>query len=62
VTSPDLSTRVGAVALASPVMTAAGTSGHGDELAGYGDLGELGASSRGRAIARRAWPHQASTC
>lgn len=42
-TPTDLSTHVGAVALASPVMTAAGTSGHGDELAGYGDLGELGA-------------------
>ena len=41
--SPDLSTTVGAVALRSPVMTAAGTSGYGDELAGYGDLAELGA-------------------
>ena len=26
------------VALRSAVMTASGTSGHGDELAGYGDL------------------------
>ena len=40
--SIDLRTNVGAVALASPVLTAAGTSGHGDELAGYGDLSRLG--------------------
>ena len=40
--SIDLRTNVGAVALASPVLTAAGTSGHGDELAGYGDLSHLG--------------------
>jgi len=39
----DLTTRVGAVTLGSPVLTAAGTSGYGDELAGYGDLAELGA-------------------
>ncbi len=38
-----LSTTVGAVTLRSAVMTASGTSGHGDELAGYGDLRELGA-------------------
>ena len=38
----DVSTRVGDVALRSPVLTAAGTSGHGDELAGYGDLRTLG--------------------
>lgn len=42
-TSVDLSTSVGAVALRSPVLTAAGTSGHGDELSGYGDLDRLGA-------------------
>jgi len=34
---------VGAVRLASPVLTAAGTSGHGDELSSYGRLNELGA-------------------
>ncbi len=39
----DLSTRVGSVALANPVMTASGTAGHGAELAAYGDLGALGA-------------------
>jgi dihydroorotate dehydrogenase (NAD+) catalytic subunit len=39
----NLATRVGEVALSSFVLTAAGTAGHGDELAGYGDLAELGA-------------------
>jgi len=39
----DLSTTVGAVALRSAIRTAAGTSGYGDELAGYGDLRALGA-------------------
>lgn len=39
----DLTTRIGAVTLRSPVMTAAGTAGFGDELAGYGDLAQLGA-------------------
>ena len=39
----DLATTVGSVALRSPIMTAAGTSGYGDELAGYGDLRSLGA-------------------
>jgi dihydroorotate dehydrogenase (NAD+) catalytic subunit len=36
-------TRVGSVTLPAPVMTASGTSGHGAELAGYFDLGSLGA-------------------
>jgi dihydroorotate dehydrogenase (NAD+) catalytic subunit len=39
----DLGTRVGALALPNPVMTASGTAGHGAELAPYVDLGELGA-------------------
>ena len=39
----DLSTEVASVVLRSAVMVAAGTAGHGDELAGYGDLGALGA-------------------
>ena len=38
-----LETSVGSVALKSPVMTAAGTAGYGDELGGYGDLMALGA-------------------
>lgn len=39
----DLSTRVGSVELANPVMTASGTAGHGAELAAYLDLASLGA-------------------
>ncbi len=38
-----LATRVGALELANPIMTASGTSGHGTELAEYGALAELGA-------------------
>jgi len=55
VLGPDLGTRVGAVALRSPVLTAAGTSGYGDELAGYGDLAELGAVVV-KSLAAFAWP------
>lgn len=40
---PDLTTRIGAVVLPNPVMTASGTSGHGDDLGGYVDLAALGA-------------------
>ena len=39
----DLTTRVGAVSLPNPVMTASGTAGHGAELARYCDLAALGA-------------------
>jgi dihydroorotate dehydrogenase (NAD+) catalytic subunit len=39
----DIATVVGSVALPNPIMTAAGTSGHGTELAEYGDLSALGA-------------------
>jgi len=42
-TAPDLTTTVGGVTLAAPVMTASGTAGHGDELAAYVDLSRLGA-------------------
>ena len=38
----DLTTHVGSLTLRSPVLTAAGTSGHGDELSGYGELSRLG--------------------
>jgi dihydroorotate dehydrogenase (NAD+) catalytic subunit len=38
-----LATNVGTVALRSSILTAAGTSGYGDELAAYGDLATLGA-------------------
>jgi dihydroorotate dehydrogenase (NAD+) catalytic subunit len=53
--TPTLSTRVGDVALASVVMTAAGTSGYGDELAGYGDLSALGAVVV-KSLASFSWP------
>ncbi len=43
VTTIDLTTKVGSVELANPVLTASGTSGHGAELAPYLDLGSLGA-------------------
>ena len=39
----DLATTVGSVHLPNPIMTASGTSGHGAELADYGDLSALGA-------------------
>ena len=39
----NLATRVGALELPSFVLTAAGTAGYGEELAGYGDLATLGA-------------------
>ena len=39
----DLRTKLGALELDNPVMTAAGTSGHGAELAAFFDLSELGA-------------------
>ena len=39
----ELTTTVGRVGLRAPVMTASGASGHGAELAPYGQLGELGA-------------------
>lgn len=41
--SVDLSTVVGSVPLRTPVLTAAGTAGHGAELEAYGPLSELGA-------------------
>ncbi|NNF52839.1 MAG: dihydroorotate dehydrogenase [Acidimicrobiales bacterium] len=39
----DISCRVGSIQLASPVMPASGTAGHGAELGAFGDLGTLGA-------------------
>jgi len=41
--SPDLTVKVGSVELPSPVMTAAGTAGHGAELGAYFDLASIGA-------------------
>ena len=39
----DTTTTIGSVTLPSPVMTAAGTAGHGAELSAYNDLSALGA-------------------
>ncbi len=52
--SVSLRARVGTVELVGPVMTAAGTAGFGDELAGYGDLAELGAVVT-KSVAPFAW-------
>lgn len=49
----DLSANVGTVALRNPVMTAAGTAGHGDELVPYG-AAELGAVVV-KSISMQAW-------
>ena len=51
----DLSTRVGSVELANPVMTAAGTAGHGAELAAYVDLAALGAVVV-KSLSAEPWP------
>jgi dihydroorotate dehydrogenase (NAD+) catalytic subunit len=40
---PGFATRVGAVALRHPIMTASGTAGHSDELSPFVDLASLGA-------------------
>jgi dihydroorotate dehydrogenase (NAD+) catalytic subunit len=42
-TTAGSATQVGSVRLPNPIMTASGTSGHGVELAEYGDLSRLGA-------------------
>jgi dihydroorotate dehydrogenase (NAD+) catalytic subunit len=51
----DLSTSVGSVELPAPVLTAAGTSGHGAELGAYFDLGSLGAVVV-KSLAAEPWP------
>jgi dihydroorotate dehydrogenase (NAD+) catalytic subunit len=50
----NLSTTVGQLTLPSPIMTAAGTAGVGDELADYGDLSALGAVVT-KSLAAFAW-------
>jgi dihydroorotate dehydrogenase (NAD+) catalytic subunit len=42
-TEIDLSVRLGSLELASPVVAASGTFGHGDEVARLGDVSQLGA-------------------
>jgi dihydroorotate dehydrogenase (NAD+) catalytic subunit len=51
----DLTSRVGAVELPNPVMTASGTSGHGDELEAYFPLAELGAVVV-KSLSAEPWP------
>jgi dihydroorotate dehydrogenase (NAD+) catalytic subunit len=51
----DTSVAVGSVTLRSPVMTASGTAGYGDELAPYVDLSALGAVVT-KSIAAYEWP------
>ncbi len=51
----DMRTAVGSVSLPNPVMTAAGTAGHGAELASYFDLSKLGAVVV-KSLAATAWP------
>jgi dihydroorotate dehydrogenase (NAD+) catalytic subunit len=51
----DLATRVGSVAMPSPILAASGTAGHGAELAAYGDLGALGAVTV-KSLAADPWP------
>ncbi len=53
-TPVDLSTRVGSVELASPVMTASGTAGYGTELSGAFDLASIGAVVT-KSLAAFAW-------
>jgi dihydroorotate dehydrogenase (NAD+) catalytic subunit len=50
-----LAARVGTLDLPNPVMTASGTSGHGTELADYGDLSALGAVVV-KSLSAEPWP------
>ncbi len=51
----DLTARIGSLELPNPVMTASGTSGHGDELQAYFPLDELGAVVV-KSLAAEPWP------
>ena len=55
----DLTTRVGSLVLPNPIMTAAGTSGHGAELAAYFDLSRLGAIVV-KSLSAEPWPGNAA--
>ena len=50
-----MTTAVGSVTFANPVMTASGTAGHGDELARYVDLSSLGAVVV-KSLSAEPWP------
>ncbi len=51
----DLTTRLGPLVLPNPVMTAAGTAGHGAELAAYFDLASIGAVVV-KSLSAEPWP------
>ncbi len=51
----DMATRVGTVGLRHPIMTASGTSGHGDELARHNRLADLGAVVV-KSLSAEPWP------
>ncbi|MHB1987509.1 MAG: dihydroorotate dehydrogenase [Acidimicrobiales bacterium] len=51
----DLRTTVGSLELTSPVLSAAGTAGHGAELSAYFDLSELGAMVV-KSLSAAPWP------
>ena len=55
VADTDTAVRVGSVELKSPIMTASGTAGSGDELAAYFDLASIGAIVT-KSIAAYEWP------
>jgi dihydroorotate dehydrogenase (NAD+) catalytic subunit len=55
VSDTDCAVRVGSVELKSPIMTASGTAGYGDELAAYFDLASIGAVVT-KSIAVYEWP------
>jgi dihydroorotate dehydrogenase (NAD+) catalytic subunit len=55
VSDTDCAVRVGSVELRSPIMTASGTAGYGDELAAYLDLASIGAVVT-KSIAAFEWP------
>ncbi len=56
----ELSTRVGSLELPSPIMTAAGTAGHGAELSAFVDLSQLGAVVV-KSLAHFAWDGNPAT-
>lgn len=51
----DRSVRIGTIELASPILTASGTSGHGAELGAYFDLRDLGAVVV-KSLSAEPWP------
>ena len=55
VSDTDCTVTVGSVELKSPIMTASGTAGYGDELAAYFDLSSIGAIVT-KSIAAYEWP------